>query len=76
MARALHTVADVETGGLSPRLAYGREPLGEPPSRQSRMFETVVGDSHYPDMLKPITGFHTGATARRTAAQATPSQTR
>jgi ABC-type branched-subunit amino acid transport system substrate-binding protein len=69
MARALHAMADTDIGGLSPRLSYGRQGLGEPPSRQTRMFETAVDDPHYPDMLKPITEFYTGATASLTARQ-------
>jgi ABC-type branched-subunit amino acid transport system substrate-binding protein len=75
-ARALHTMTDVEMGGLSPRLSYGGEVLGQPPSRQTRMFETAVDDPRYPDMLKPITEFYTGATARRTAGRPTTSETR
>ncbi|HEX2053463.1 MAG TPA: ABC transporter substrate-binding protein [Actinomycetota bacterium] len=57
MARALDTMADVEMGGLSGRLSYGRDVLGQPPSRQTRMFQMVVDDPRYPDMLKPITDF-------------------
>ena len=74
--RALRTMADVELGGLSPRLSYGRESLGQPPSRQTRMFEAAVDDPRYPDMLKPITEFYTGATASVTAGPATTSQPR
>jgi ABC-type branched-subunit amino acid transport system substrate-binding protein len=33
--RALQTMTDVETGGLSPRLSYGRESVGQPPTRQT-----------------------------------------
>jgi ABC-type branched-subunit amino acid transport system substrate-binding protein len=73
---ALHTMVDVETGGLSPNLSYGGEVLGQPPSRQTRMFETAADDPRYPDMLKPITEFYTGATARLTAGRATTSETR
>jgi len=76
MARALDTMADVETGGLSGRLSYGRDVPGQPPSRQTRMFQTAVDDPRYPDMLKPITDFYTGTTARLSASRATTSQPR
>jgi ABC-type branched-subunit amino acid transport system substrate-binding protein len=75
-ARALHTMTDVEMGGLSSNLSYGGEVLGQPPSSQTRMFETAVDDPRYPDMLKPITEFYTGATATLTAGRATTSETR
>jgi ABC-type branched-subunit amino acid transport system substrate-binding protein len=68
IARALDTMADVEMRGLSGRLSYGRDVPGQPPSRQTRMFQTAVDDPRYPDMLKPITDFYTGTTASRRQA--------
>jgi hypothetical protein len=50
-------MADVDLGGLAPRLSYGGDHLGLPPSRQTRIFEVAVDNPRYPDMLKPITDF-------------------
>lgn len=63
LVAAVDGMSDVDMGGLSARLSFGPDAAQGPPSRQTRMFETVVGDPAYPDMLKPITDFYTGTTA-------------
>jgi ABC-type branched-subunit amino acid transport system substrate-binding protein len=55
--KALESMREFDPGGLSAPLSYG---LGEPPTRHTRMFDTVVGDARFPDMLKPITAFSAG----------------
>jgi ABC-type branched-subunit amino acid transport system substrate-binding protein len=57
LIRALDSMADVDLGGLAPRLSYGRDHLGLPPSRQTRIFEVRADNPQYPDMLKPITDY-------------------
>jgi ABC-type branched-subunit amino acid transport system substrate-binding protein len=59
---ALDSMRDVDLGGLSAPLSYGKDHLGRSPSRQTRIFETAVDDARYPDMLKPITPFSAAAT--------------
>jgi len=54
--KALESMRDVDLGGLSAPLSYGPERLGQPPTRQTRMFEISV-DERFPDMLKPFTPF-------------------
>ena len=76
LIRALDSMTDVDLGGLSPTLSYGRDHLGRPPSRQTRMFEVSADNPRYPDMLKPITQFYTGETADRATAGTTTSQSR
>jgi ABC-type branched-subunit amino acid transport system substrate-binding protein len=76
LIRALDSMADVDLEGLSPVLSYGRDPLGRPPSRQTRIFETSVDNPRYPDMLKPITDFFAGETAEAPTVRATTSQSR
>jgi ABC-type branched-subunit amino acid transport system substrate-binding protein len=76
MIKALEGMPDVDVGGLSPRLAYGGEALGRPPSRKTRMFETSVDDPRYPDMLKPITEFFVGETAEDPTARSMTSISR
>lgn len=76
LIRALDSMADVDLGGLSPSLSYGRDHLGRPPSRQTRIFEIAADNPRYPDMLKPITQFYTGETADSPAVGATTSQSR
>jgi hypothetical protein len=61
--KALESMPDVDLGGLSPTLSYGRDAGGRPPSQQTRMFDIAVDDSGYPDMLRPITEFYVGETA-------------
>ncbi len=76
LIRALDSMAEVDLGGLSPSLSYGRDHLGRPPSRQTRIFEIAADNPRYPDMLKPITQFYTGETADSPAVGATTSQSR
>lgn len=63
MLKALESMPDVDLGGLSPTLSYGRDAGGRPPSQQTRMFDIAVDDPGYPDMLRPITEFYVGQTA-------------
>lgn len=77
LIRALHSMGDVDLGGLSPRLSYGKDHLGRPPSRHTRIFDVSADTRRYPDMLKPITRFYTGKTADSPAGVgATTSQSR
>jgi ABC-type branched-subunit amino acid transport system substrate-binding protein len=77
LIRALDSMADVDLGGLSPRLSYGSDDAsGGPPSRQTRIFETAVDNPRYPDMLKPITEFYVGDTAGDPTLRATTSRSR
>jgi len=76
LIRALDGMADVELDGLSPGLSYGRDHLGRPPSRQTRIFEMSADTARYPDMLKPVTPFYTGETAESLTVGATTSPSR
>jgi ABC-type branched-subunit amino acid transport system substrate-binding protein len=73
--KALESMRDVDFGGLSAPLSYGPERLGQPPTRQTRMFEISV-DEPFPDMLKPFTPFSTGPTAEAPIERTTASQQR
>jgi ABC-type branched-subunit amino acid transport system substrate-binding protein len=63
IVEALEGMGELELGGLSPGLSFGRASIGQPPTRHTRMFETAVDDPRYPDMLKPITQYYSGETA-------------
>ncbi len=76
LIRALDSMTDVDLGGLIPRLSFGQDHLGRPPSRQTRIFETAVDNPRYPDMLKPITDFYPGGTGEDPSVRATTSQSR
>jgi hypothetical protein len=73
IVEALEGMGELELGGLSPGLSFGRASIGQPPTRHTRMFETVVDDPRYPDMLKPITQYYSGETANKAAVAPTPT---